>query len=80
MLRPRQASGRVKIPKQKRNSQKTRLGKPCRVKFKGTIYADVAELADALDLGSSAERRMSSNLFARTNKVNIGGYSVMVTH
>ena len=53
MLRPRQASGRVKIPKQKRNSQKTRLGKPCRVKFKGTIYADVAELADALDSGSS---------------------------
>ena len=29
------------------------LGKPCRVKFKGTIYADVAELADALDSGSS---------------------------
>ena len=40
----------------------------------------MAELADAPDLGSGAVRRMSSNLFARTNKVNIGGYSVMVTH
>ena len=28
----------------------------------------MAELADALDLGSSAARRMSSNLFARTIK------------
>ncbi len=30
------------------------------------LYAGVAELADALDLGSSAIRRGSSNLFART--------------
>ena len=42
--------------------------------------AGVAELADALDLGSSAERRMSSNLFARTTYNLIRGYSVMVTH
>ena len=32
-----------------------------------SIHAGVAELADALDLGSSAARRGSSNLFARTN-------------
>ena len=42
--------------------------------------AGVAEWADALDLGSSAERRMSSNLFARTTYNLIRGYSVMVTH
>ena len=29
-------------------------------------YADVAELADALDLGSSAARRMGSTPFIRT--------------
>ncbi len=34
--------------------------------------AGVAELADALDLGSSAFRRGSSNLFART-KLKISG-------
>ena len=44
--------------------------------------AGVAELADALDLGSSAARRMSSNLFARTSlfQFHTSGYSVMVTH
>ena len=30
------------------------------------IFADVAELADALDLGSSAARRMGSSPFIRT--------------
>ena len=30
-------------------------------------YADVAKLADALDLGSSAARRMGSSPFIRTN-------------
>ncbi len=34
-------------------------------------YADVAELADAPDLGSGAKRRMSSSLFVRTRKGQI---------
>ena len=34
-------------------------------------FAGVAELADALDLGSSAARRGSSNLFARTILFNL---------
>lgn len=44
------------------------------------LFADMAKLADALDLGSSAARRMSSSLFARTTYNLIRGYSVMVTH
>ncbi len=32
------------------------------------IYADVAELADALDLGSSVARRECSSHFIRTTK------------
>ena len=31
------------------------------------VHADVAELVDALDLGSSAERRGGSSPFIRTN-------------
>ena len=38
------------------------------------VRAGVAELADALDLGSSALRRMSSSLFARTSFF-FGGYT-----
>ncbi len=34
---------------------KLRLGYPCRVKFKGK-YADMAELADALDSGSNGRK------------------------
>ncbi len=34
--------------------------------LKGSKYAEVAELADALDLGSSAARRESSSLSFRT--------------
>ena len=36
------------------------------IKLQHALHAGVAELADALDLGSSAARRGSSSLFART--------------
>ena len=38
-----------------------------RLKFSRTLPARVAELVDALDLGSSAVRRESSSLSFRTN-------------
>ncbi len=38
----------------------------CQKRNHGSVRAGVAELADALDLGSSVARRMSSSLFART--------------
>ena len=41
------------------------------------IPAGVAELADALDLGSSAARRGSSSLFARTKVTPSGSDSVV---
>ena len=40
--------------------------------------AGVAELADALDLGSNANRRGSSSLFARTNVIFLCGSSSVV--
>ena len=38
------------------------------------VFADVAELADALDLGSSAARRMGSTPFIRTNGISSGSF------
>ena len=44
---------------------------PLRVKIRGTKeYAGMAELADALDLGSSALQRVGSNPTIRTNRSN----------
>ena len=39
--------------------------------FEITSYADVAELVDALDLGSSIERCGSSSLPVRTNSTSL---------
>ncbi len=38
----------------------------------GAIHADVAELVDALDLGSSVLRRKSSSLFIRIASIPLG--------
>ena len=44
---------------------------PLRVKERGTKeYAGMAELADVLDLGSSALQRVGSNPTIRTNRSN----------
>ena len=40
-----------------------------RIRLLSFSHADVAELADALDLGSSAARRMGSTPFIRTSFV-----------
>ena len=42
----------------------------CYNRAPGNTRAKVAELVDALDLGSSASRRKSSSLFFRTNNIN----------
>ena len=58
--------GRSQVGKARDFDSRMRRFESCRPSHFDCI-AGVAELADALDLGSSAARRGSSNLFARTN-------------